>query len=156
MTSIKEDRTSADYWDQRAKDETISDKARIWYSSRIDEHTEWVKSFLKPYKDMTVLDVGCGYGRFAPFFSPKKYKGYDFSGEMIRLARKEYPKYDFFVADADEYVPEEKFDLIFAVMLTNTLDTEEFISRMVAKANVAFIRFYAGRVVVESAISFDD
>ena len=48
-----------------------------------------------------VADVGCGTGRLEPFLAAKGLspRGVDLSPEMIRVARREQPGFDFEVAD---------------------------------------------------------
>lgn len=48
-----------------------------------------------------VGDVGCGPGRLAPYLAERglRPRGVDLSPEMIRVARRDHPRYSFEVAD---------------------------------------------------------
>ena len=58
--------------------------------------------------DSSVLnDIGCGYGKYleylAQYHKTIKYRGYDFSNEMIKEALKKYPNNKFFhISNLDE------------------------------------------------------
>jgi SAM-dependent methyltransferase len=43
----------------------------------------------------TIRDIGCGYGRLAPFFKPEKYIGYDICEAAIRKAKRLKVGYEF-------------------------------------------------------------
>jgi ubiquinone/menaquinone biosynthesis C-methylase UbiE len=47
----------------------------------------------------SVLDAGCGAGRFSTLFKPEVYLGIDNSPEMLELARRRHPQYTFKEAD---------------------------------------------------------
>jgi SAM-dependent methyltransferase len=53
---------------------------------------------------ISVADVGCGTGRLEPFLAAKGLspRGVDLSPEMIRVARRDQPGFDFAVADLRE------------------------------------------------------
>lgn len=149
------DRTSREYWDQRAIEPTISDRQRIWYGSQFEAQENWVRDILKPWKDGTVLDLGCGDGRYAKDFRPENYLGVDFSENMIARARAKNPRHHFEVGDADEYVPRQKYDVIFANMLTNKQDLEVWIERLRPFCNKVIIRGFAERVLIVSAEKYE-
>ncbi len=52
----------------------------------------------------SVGDVGCGTGRLAPYLAARGLspRGVDLSPEMIRVARRDHPDFDFDVADLRE------------------------------------------------------
>jgi len=81
--------------------------------------------YVKKYNVKTVLDVGCGSGRYALGLSGigvKQIQGIDFSPKMIELA-KEYTKnvrenrevFKFICSDFMEFNTEETYDLIIAM-----------------------------------------
>jgi len=80
---------------------------------------EMIKSKLK--KNLKVLDLGCGNGRFFEICEKMgvEYVGLDNSKKLIELAKKNYPKGKFLVGDALSLPFEnENFDLVvsFAVV----------------------------------------
>lgn len=54
---------------------------------------------LKELKNKNVLDLGCGTGNLAPYFSPNKYIGVDFNPKYIEYAQIKHPRYRFIVGD---------------------------------------------------------
>jgi SAM-dependent methyltransferase len=51
-----------------------------------------------------VVDVGCGTGRLEPYLDAQGLapRGFDLSPEMVRVARRDHPAFDFAVADLRE------------------------------------------------------
>lgn len=113
-----------DYWNGRAAH--TKDKMALVYNhnqgfARSQEVGEaLIKLFVRP--QMTVLDLGCGYGRF---YTPVTeagglYVGMDFSEEMIKIARVTYPKGEFHVGDWWEL--QGKFDIVFECICLSSYD----------------------------------
>lgn len=67
-------------------------------------------------KSARVLDVGCGSGRpVAQYFAGRgcDVKGFDLSGEMIKLARENVPRAEFYRANLLEVgYPPEEYELV--------------------------------------------
>jgi len=66
-------------------------------------------------KDKTILDVACGTGVLFDFYLQRKVAkvvGIDISKEMVKIARKKYPKIQIICADVTEYQFVESFDCI--------------------------------------------
>lgn len=63
-----------------------------------------------------VFEIGCGSGRDAQEILKytNDYLGIDFSGKLIEYAKKNNPKANFLVADADDFVFPSNNDIIFA------------------------------------------
>ena len=64
----------------------------------------------------SVADIGCGTGRLEPYLATRGLspRGIDLSPEMIRLARRDHPGFDFDIADLRE-LPFEDGSLAGAV-----------------------------------------
>lgn len=67
-----------------------------------------------------VLDLGCGNGRLYQAFKEKKitYLGIDFSEELLKIAKKNYPQGKFLLADITEEKTYKKigtFDICFCI-----------------------------------------
>ncbi|MBK6608161.1 MAG: class I SAM-dependent methyltransferase [Leptospiraceae bacterium] len=52
----------------------------------------FVITYLKPFQDMKVLDIGCGIGIIIPYLGDVEYEGYDASKIYIDHAKKLYGK----------------------------------------------------------------
>ena len=75
----------------------------------------------------SVLDLGCGNGRFFRFFNEKKadYIGADFSSELIEIAKKENPEGRFKKADAlDVPFQENQFDKVYSIAVLHHIPSK--------------------------------
>lgn len=68
-----------------------------------------------------VLEVGCAQGDLLAALRPSVGVGVDFSGEMIKRARRRHPELRFIQADAHQLNLEEKFDVIILSDLVDDL-----------------------------------
>lgn len=70
----------------------------------------------------SVLDVGCASGRYVDLLlslrpelaGSLEFRGIDISAENVRRAREFYPQYEFQTANALDYEPGRRFDLVNA------------------------------------------
>lgn len=96
----------AAYWNARARDNEGDPQSMVgWASHPFDAHQNYVKFLLtgivKP--GSRVLDVGCGFGRFAQFVVEElkaEWVGVDYSEEMRRVWEEESGFGTFILADA--------------------------------------------------------
>jgi trans-aconitate methyltransferase len=103
-------------------------------------------SLLPPPEDCsTVVDLGCGTGRFAKLLCDRgytKYWGIDFSEVRIREARRYVPDFEFSVANVfDEWVQEKlrKFNLfILLEVLEHVNDDLKLLSTLPSDSRVVF------------------
>jgi tRNA (uracil-5-)-methyltransferase TRM9 len=103
-----------------------------WYN-----HRHWtifrreLEALVQEWRQGKLLNLGCGHGSdFLPFSKKFELYGVDFSGEMLRLARKYAEKFNFQVnlAAADVcYLPydNETFDYIISVATYHHLKREQ-------------------------------
>lgn len=80
---------------------------------RVIEKSKIIKNLvIKSYEFS--LDLGCGSGLFVPIFQNWTYLGVDISSKSIKIAKKQFSKQDFFVANA-YYLPfkDSSIGLIF-------------------------------------------
>lgn len=75
-------------------------------------HIGKVKELLKEVKFKSVIDIGCGNGRWYPFFAGKEYTGIDISEYLISAAKQYFPEGKFVVSTPSDVLPE--FDLGFS------------------------------------------
>ena len=76
----------------------------------------------------SILDLGCGNGRFFQYLLDKKitadYTGLDFSGNMVNIARKRFPQADFYHLDMTDYQLGKRFDRIVAIASFHHIPTK--------------------------------
>jgi len=75
-----------------------------------------------------VLDLGCGNGRWFKLFQKKKidYVGVDFSEELIKVAKRNYPQAKFQTADILKLpFPDNCFDKIYSIAVLHHIPSEE-------------------------------
>lgn len=95
------------YWEKRA----VS-----WDEQTSQEHVEVkkIKKILSGLEFKSVLDVGCGNGRFVDYFKGKKYTGFDISEKLIEICKEKYPNKEFVVRTVENFIPrKETLDLVF-------------------------------------------
>jgi SAM-dependent methyltransferase len=63
----------------------------------------------------SVLDVGCGFGRYAPLVGGTSYTGIDLSADMLRSAREKRPDGRFVRVPLDAFAPSHQYDLVLAI-----------------------------------------
>lgn len=146
---IETDKGKKEYWNERALEYKDDKKGMVWCSSAIDTHLRWFNRLMDQYKDQEVLDVGCGYGRVSPLFDKQKYHGIDFSEELIKIAKQDYPGYKFEVQNAFEYDPQKQYGIIIAFHLSMMPEREaEFVRRYKMWAREALVIVYADRITI--------
>lgn len=131
--------TTAQYWNHRAQ-VNVNNPAKMvgWEGHPFDEHERYVKRLLRGLvtPGMRVLDVGCGYGRFADIVLKRKaeWTGVDFSPEMQRLWKANGSHGCFVLANAvtpPSELDRAAYDLIFCVGANGPmgLSVEDFCNR---------------------------
>lgn len=88
------------------------------------QRQRWLKRYHHYYEDIaafyrfiipegsSVLEIGCGTGQLLDGIHPRRGVGIDISPQMIALARKQFPHYDFYVMDAEQFTLDEQFDYV--------------------------------------------
>ncbi len=149
------DPTTPEYWDKRVK-ASKDEEDMIFLDGRRREYWDRVRRHLQVWKSMHVLDVACGFGKFAECFEPPYYRGIDFSLEMLKLAREKFPHHRFSLKSAREEPPEpadrEKYDVIFEVNSLRSLGmtAEDFIHKFRPYARIAVACLEADRFTIEN------
>jgi 2-polyprenyl-3-methyl-5-hydroxy-6-metoxy-1,4-benzoquinol methylase len=93
---------------------------------------EWRKAITDIVGNKSVLDIGCGSGRFAPCFDPKKYLGIDINITNIHAARDLNFGYTFEQKDIVTWEPDKVYDYIIT-WTTLELIPNEHINGVVSK-----------------------
>lgn len=89
-----------EYWEKRSE-------SWIKQAASMDVEKEEIAKFIDEIKPKSVLDVGCGDGRWVPFLMEhgvEKYEGVDISWNLIRAAKDRFPhlKDNFHVGTVEE------------------------------------------------------
>lgn len=77
----------ANEWDEQSKKEQVQRKK--------------LKKFVDGLAFKTVLDIGCGSGRFVELFKGKDYQGCDISEKLVEIAQSRHPDSKFFVSSLE-------------------------------------------------------
>jgi len=99
----------------------------LWEASRIGYvmgiEKQIFRELLGELKGLT-LEVACGTSRFSDLFNEEKYVGLDFSGAMLKLAKKKYPNQQYVKADAF-HLPFRRgvFKVVFASRFVHHYDS---------------------------------
>jgi len=109
------------YWHDRGKiyleqfrDKPAHEKAFFKYQE------ESLLNLVKSYSFSSILEVGCGFGRFTKIlsenFKPERYVALDLSPNQIEKAKKyvQDERINFICKPIQDFESEEKFDLVFA------------------------------------------
>jgi glycosyltransferase involved in cell wall biosynthesis len=74
-----------------------------------------IKKVLNRIEYESVLDIGCGNGRYVDMFKGKKYAGFDISTKLVSFAKQFYPQCKFAVGDVRSFMTGEVvYDLGFS------------------------------------------
>lgn len=85
-------------------------------------------------KEMTVLELGCGGGRWALSIAPlvKKYIAVDFSRQSLEIAMnrasvKKISNIEFICSSIQEFIPHDNYDLIYFSGVTQYIEDDEIV-----------------------------
>ncbi|MEM2291639.1 MAG: class I SAM-dependent methyltransferase [Nitrososphaerota archaeon] len=81
-----------------------------------EEVESFISELIQKVSPVSVLDVGCGNGRFTPLLSDygrRKYLGVDVSKLKLRIAKRCFPYAEFINADFFSLNLKETFSLVF-------------------------------------------
>jgi len=100
---------------------SIAKKRLKWYRRNKFYH----KGILKYYKflvqkDSSILELGCATGDLIGNLSPSYGVGVDISDEMIKIAKKRFPRVNFVCSDVESFDTKKKFDYI---IISGTLNS---------------------------------
>ena len=118
----------ADFYDKHTRLLSIPLEESPWlpvYKAALD--------FMPKDKQIGIIDLGCGAGRFAELLWQKGYENYfgvDFSKELIKIAKKSVPDYRFLTEDVFNVASMfNQFDvLVFLEILEHIMGDLEILS----------------------------
>ena len=98
-----------EYWDKRAPSWDLQATEEPW-------DTEEVKKMIDKVPDIkSVIDMGCGNGKWYPLLSQLgMYTGFDISKKLIKIAEKKHPEGTFTVGKVETVGSHPKTDLLFS------------------------------------------
>jgi 2-polyprenyl-3-methyl-5-hydroxy-6-metoxy-1,4-benzoquinol methylase len=88
-----------------------------------------VKDFW-PFLDSPILDVGCSRGHDTNFFAKHGFliEGCDISAKAVQIAKKNYPKLNFFVCDFENQKVNKKFNTLLCLdIIDHVFDCNKFL-----------------------------
>jgi len=113
-----------------------------WYvKSTVKKQEEEVIKILSKYNFKSVLEVGCGYGRFTEIiekeYQPERFLAMDLSDSLIKIAKKKISgtNVEFQCTSIQDFKTDEKFELVFCgiiLMMISEKDIEEVIKKLIS------------------------
>jgi len=132
----------SEYWKDRGRDYYNELQRQPKYDrDRLKLQEENFIKFIKKYKFKTILEIGCGFGRYTKIINsilkPEKYVAIDISEKQIENAKKVVSdnKVDFQCIKIQDFQSTEKFEMVFAseiLMHINFEDIEEVIKKLLS------------------------
>ena len=123
----------------------VMEKIRNHYNSIAGKSIKWIKlnkfyhkeilryyQFLIP-KNYSILELGCGTGNLIGHLHPSYGVGVDISEEMIKIARKRFPKINFVCKDVNEFYMNKKFDYIIISETLNSVSNIQELLQSISK-----------------------
>ena len=101
-----------------------------------------IKFLQEHYKGGSVLDYGCGTGRYVDYFDENGYLGVDGYPQNIEFCKSNWPTYKFLLQDLEGWVPKKKFDYLFSSVTCEQID------------NLPDLRKFAKTVILVEPIGF--
>ena len=98
--------------------------------SEIDYCKTYIDEFIATLSGKKVLDIGCGAGQITDYLTQKGIGaiGIDFSEELLKIAKQNFPSSQFILADICEYEQKEQVDGIITKDVLFHLSDENLIA----------------------------
>jgi cyclopropane fatty-acyl-phospholipid synthase-like methyltransferase len=86
-----------------------------------------VSEYVQPVVGARILEIGCGPGTVANYLPNTEYVGFDISAKYIAMARKRFPRAQFFCARVSQFslAKQNAFDTVLALGIVHHLDDQE-------------------------------
>lgn len=110
MTPIMKKEEVQSHFDEIASQYDYWKRKNVYYHSTI-------KAFLGRMipEGSHVLEIGCGTGEILAYLKPSRGVGIDISEEMVNVASKKFPQYEFIHSPVEDLKLDHKFDYIVMV-----------------------------------------
>lgn len=123
-----------DFYNEKSKTSQCGWQAACW-ESESDQYERFVFSTSIMQNNISVLDVGCGYGDFYNFLK-KRYKNFNYTGidiseKIIKKAKENNSFANFECADVLDY--QIQSDCVFALGTFNLKVQSEYIEKYIKK-----------------------
>jgi SAM-dependent methyltransferase len=118
-----------EYWENRADSWVNQAAAQPIESNEVKEVFQEAKQLLGNNSAPSVVDAGCGDGRWLPFLKEwgiGEYRGFDISAKLIEAAKQKYPDNNFHVDTVEEFRPITPFDIVFSYTTLEHITEAEF------------------------------
>lgn len=153
----------SEYWRKRGPNyQKELEKKSKSLQIRLEQQEKIIKKIISKFKPKSILEIGCGSGRFTKILSEltefEKYFAIDISQGQIDSAKKfvNNEKIDFQCTKVQDLDIDEKFDLIFSsevLMHINFNDIDSVIKKIVllAKKKIITIDWFDSKKIGEEA-----
>lgn len=127
--------------------DNIASKNDYWRKKNSYYHKKIVDlyKFLIP-KGKKIIEIGSGTGELLAKLSPLNGVGLDISGNMVKIAKKKYPKLKFIKQDASQIKLNEPFEyVILSDLIGNLIDVQntfEQLSKIINPSTRIIINYY--------------
>ena len=109
-------------------------EATVYHNTSVEQHEEGMRllEFLSPQPNGSILDLGCGTGRFCKVLSERvgnggKVVGVDPDEDRIKIAITEGKGYNNiqFMVGSDQTFPEDQYDIVVAIHVIHWIKDKE-------------------------------
>ena len=124
------------YWNSRAESWEIQAGHTVMpYRQQLEVALDQLKKEIKSKGELSILDLGCGSGRYSSLFPDNgwDYTGFDISEKLVSLAQQYYPKKKFFVSDVKDLPTDKVYDIGFSFTTLQHVpkeDLDEAVSKL--------------------------
>jgi ubiquinone/menaquinone biosynthesis C-methylase UbiE len=122
ITMEKGQQLILDYFEKSASNRDKWKKRNRFYQKTLEKQFSFIIS-----EKSVVLELGCSTGDLLNSVKPGRGIGIDFSESAISIAREKYPHLEFYLGDANTYIPDCEIDfIIVSDLLTSLWDIQTF------------------------------
>jgi len=109
------------YWDKRASEWIKSHEADNYLAAQYP-----VLDFIKDFDIKSIIELGCGQGRWAKIFNKYDYTGIDISEKLIKYCKEQYSDKKFIIDKVEDFESKKKYDLVFTHTLLENIPVKTY------------------------------